>query len=128
MGERLLVLGAVVAGLVVLGWVLLAVAARRLPPGPLRDAAIVVPAALVTVRRLARHPDVPRRAKVVVALAALWVASPIDLVPEFIPVLGPLDDLVVVALALRWAARRIPRSVLEAAWPGDSGLLDRVIG
>jgi uncharacterized membrane protein YkvA (DUF1232 family) len=113
--------------IVVAAWVLLAVAARRLPPGPLRDAATIVPAALVTVQRLARHPDVPRRAKVVVALAALWVVSPIDLVPEFVPVLGPLDDLVVVALALRWAARRVPRPVIEAAWPADDRLLDVVL-
>ena len=50
----------------------------------------------------------PRRAKVVVALAGLWLLSPIDLVPEFLPVIGPLDDVVVVALALRYAASRCP--------------------
>jgi uncharacterized membrane protein YkvA (DUF1232 family) len=52
---------------------------------------------------------VPRRAKVVVALAGLWLQSPIDLLPEFLPVIGPLDDVVVVALALRYAARQVPR-------------------
>ena len=53
-----------------------------------------------------------------VALAGLWVLSPVDLIPEFLPVIGPLDDVVVVAPALRYAARRVPREVLIEAWPG----------
>ena len=62
------------------------------------------------------------------ALAGLWVLSPIDLIPEFLPVIGPLDDLVVVALALRYAARQVPRAVLVEAWPTDPRLLDRLLG
>ena len=54
--------------------------------------------------------------------------SPIDLLPEFLPVIGPLDDVVVVALALRFAARRVPREVLVEAWPGEPRLLERLIG
>ena len=61
-------------------------------------------------------------------LAGIWVASPIDLIPEFLPVIGPLDDIVVVALALRYAARQVPRDVLVAAWPGERRLLDRLLG
>jgi uncharacterized membrane protein YkvA (DUF1232 family) len=83
---------------------------------------------VTTVRRLHRDPRVPRRAKVVVALAGLWLLSPIDLVPEFLPVIGPLDDVVVVALALRYAARQVPREVLVAAWPGEPRLLERLLG
>jgi membrane protein len=71
---------------------------------------------------------VPRRAKVVVALAGLWVLSPIDLIPEFLPVIGPLDDVVVVTLALRYAARCVPRDVLLDAWPADPTLLERLLG
>jgi uncharacterized membrane protein YkvA (DUF1232 family) len=71
---------------------------------------------------------VPRRAKVAVVLAGLWLASPVDLLPEFLPVIGPLDDVVVVALALRYAARQVPRQVLLEAWPGDTGLLERLLG
>ena len=59
---------------------------------------------MTTVRRLRRDPRVPRRAKVAVAFAGLWVLSPIDLIPEFIPVIGPLDDVIVVALALRYCS------------------------
>jgi uncharacterized membrane protein YkvA (DUF1232 family) len=58
----------------------------------------------------------------------MWVLTPIDLIPEFIPVIGPLDDLVVVALALRYAARRVPREVLDEAWPGERRILDRLLG
>jgi uncharacterized membrane protein YkvA (DUF1232 family) len=61
-------------------------------------------------------------------LAGLWLASPIDLLPEFLPVIGPLDDVVVVALALRYAARQVPRQVLLDAWPGDPRLLERLLG
>ena len=56
----------------------------------------------------AQGPRVPRSAKIAVAIAAVWVISPIDLIPEFLPVIGPLDNVVVVALALRFAARRVP--------------------
>ena len=54
--------------------------------------------------------------------------SPIDLLPEFLPVIGPLDDVLVAALALRYAARYMPRSVLLDAWPADPRLLERLLG
>jgi uncharacterized membrane protein YkvA (DUF1232 family) len=119
---------AVAALLMLVGWAALVVAARRLPPGVLRDLATVIPACVTTIRRLRRDPRVPRRAKVAVAIAGLWVLSPIDLIPEFLPVIGPLDDVVVVALALRYAARQVPRSLLVDAWPAEPRLLDRLIG
>jgi uncharacterized membrane protein YkvA (DUF1232 family) len=109
-------------------WALLVLLARRLPPGLLRDLAGIVPDCVTTVRRLRRDPRVPRRAKVAVALAGLWLLSPIDLVPEFLPVIGPLDDVLVVALALRYAARQVPRHVLVAAWPGEPQILERLLG
>ncbi|WP_026928566.1 DUF1232 domain-containing protein [Glycomyces tenuis] len=115
-------------GLVVAGWALLALLARRLPPGLLRDLAAFIPDCVTTVRRLRGHPAVPRRAKAAVVLAGVYLASPIDLIPEFLPVIGPLDDVVVVALALRYAARSVPREVLLAAWPGERRLIDRLIG
>src|SRR5215813_3068084 len=118
---------AIAFALVVLFWGLLIVLAKRLPPGILRDLAAFIPDCVTTVRRLRKDPRVPRRAKIAVIVAGLWVASPIDLIPEFIPVIGPLDDIVVVVLALRYAARRIPREVLLEAWPGDPSLLLRLL-
>jgi uncharacterized membrane protein YkvA (DUF1232 family) len=115
-------------GLMVASWALLVLLARRLPPGPLRELARFIPDCVTTVRRLRRDPRVPHRAKVAVVLAGLWLASPVDLLPEFLPVIGPLDDVVVVALALRYAARQVPRQILLEAWPGDARLLQRLLG
>jgi uncharacterized membrane protein YkvA (DUF1232 family) len=109
-------------------WALLVVAAKRLPPGILKDLAGFLPACLTTVRRLRNDPRVPHRAKVAILLAGLWLLSPIDLLPEFLPIIGPLDDVLVVALALRYAARRVPREVLLEAWPGEPRLLERLLG
>jgi uncharacterized membrane protein YkvA (DUF1232 family) len=109
-------------------WALLVVAAKRLPPGILKDLAGFLPACLTTVRRLRNDPRVPRRAKVAILLAGLWLLSPIDLLPEFLPIIGPLDDVLVIALALRYAARRVPREVLLEAWPGEPRLLERLLG
>lgn len=109
-------------------WGLLLILARRLPPGILRDLAAFIPDCVTTVRRLRKDPRVPRRAKIAIVVAGVWVASPIDLIPEFIPVIGPLDDIVVVALALRYAGRQVPRDVLLAAWPGEPRLIERLLG
>jgi len=119
---------AIAAGCVIVSWLLLIVLARRLPPGILRDLAAFIPDCVVAVRRLRRDPRVPRRAKIAIIFAGLYVASPVDLIPEFIPVIGPLDDIVVVALALRYAGRQVPREVILAAWPGETRLIQRLLG
>ncbi|MFI7553836.1 YkvA family protein [Micromonospora sediminimaris] len=123
-----LVGAAVAVVLLLVSWALLILLARRLPPGIMRDLAAFVPDCVTTVCRLRADPRVPRRAKIAVLIAAIWVASPVDLIPEFLPVIGPLDDIVVVALALRYAARRVPRDVILAAWPGQPRLIERLLG
>jgi len=112
----------------VASWLAMVLLARRLPPGLLRDSAEFLPACVTTARRLRADPAVPRRAKVALLVAILWVLSPIDLLPEFLPVIGPLDDVVAVVLLLRYAARAIPRDVLFAAWPAEPRLLVRLVG
>ena len=116
----------IAVALVALSWIMMIVLARRLPPGLAKDLAMVLPACVTTARRLRKDPRVPKRVKVAVAFAALWVLSPIDLIPEFLPVIGPLDDIVVVALALRYAARRIPPQALIDAWPVERRILERL--
>ena len=66
-------------------WGLLVVLARRLPPGTLKDLAGFLPACLTLLRRLRADPRVPRRAKLAVLVAGLWVLSPVDLIPESCP-------------------------------------------
>ena len=119
---------AIALALWVLSWVVLVLFARRLPPGLLRDAAEFLPACVTTARRLRRHDAVPRRAKVALLVAIVWVLSPVDLLPEFLPVIGPLDDVVAVVLLLRYAARTVPREVLLDAWPAEPRLLERLLG
>jgi uncharacterized membrane protein YkvA (DUF1232 family) len=109
-------------------WGVLVILAARLPAGLVKDLAGFLPACVTLARRLRTDPRVPFKAKAAVVLAGLWVLSPVDLLPEFLPVIGPLDDVVVVALALRYAARRVPREVLLEAWPGEPRLLERLLG
>lgn len=119
---------AIGGALIVLSWLVLIVAASRLPDGTMRELAAFLPACVTAARRLRRDPRVPRRAKLAIGFAALWVLSPVDLLPEFLPVIGPLDDVVVVALALRYAARQVPRDVLLAAWPANPATIERLLG
>jgi uncharacterized membrane protein YkvA (DUF1232 family) len=117
----------IAVGVLIATWALMAILARRLPPGAAKDLATVLPACATTARRLRRDPRVPRRAKVAIVIALLWVISPIDLIPEFLPIIGPLDDVIVVALAFRYAARRVPREVLFEAWPAEPRILERLL-
>jgi uncharacterized membrane protein YkvA (DUF1232 family) len=125
--ERWAWLVGIAAAVVLASWGVMVLLATRLPPGLLRDVAAFLPACVTTARLLRRDPRVPRRAKVALLVAVVWVLSPIDLIPEFLPVIGPLDDVVAVVLLLRYAARTIPRPVLLAAWPEDPRLLERVL-
>ena len=109
-------------------WIVHSVLAARLPDGIAKDLAAFLPSCATMLRTLRRDPRVPRRAKIAVAIAAIWVISPIDLIPEFLPVIGPLDDIVVVALALRYAGRQVPRAVILGAWPGNPVLINRLLG
>ncbi len=123
-----LAVGATALGLWALSCLLMMLFAQRLPNGLLRQVAEFLPACVSTARILRKHPDVPRRAKVALLVAVLWVLSPVDLLPEFLPVIGPLDDVVAVVLLLRYAARSVPRKTLLAAWPTDPTLLERLLG
>ncbi len=118
----------IAVAVVVASWLLLIVLARRLPPGLAKDLARFLPDCVTAARTLRHDPRVPRRARVAVVVALVWVLSPIDLLPEFLPVIGPLDDIIVVALLLRYAARSVPRQVLVDAWPGDPRMLERLLG
>jgi uncharacterized membrane protein YkvA (DUF1232 family) len=93
-----------------------------------RELAAAIPNLLVLFRGLLRDPRVPRGSKIWVLVAVIWIASPIDLVPEFIPVLGPADDLIVAALVLRHVLKRTDRSLLAEHWRGDPTILDRIVG
>jgi uncharacterized membrane protein YkvA (DUF1232 family) len=126
--ERILLVATVASGLWLVGCLLMVVLAARLPDGLLKQVVELLPSCVTTARRLRTHPDVPRRAKVAMLFAIVWVLSPVDLLPEFLPVIGPLDDVVAVILLLRYAARSVPRATLLEAWPTDPHLLERLLG
>jgi uncharacterized membrane protein YkvA (DUF1232 family) len=92
-----------------------------------RELALLLPNLVRMCRTLLGDPRVPTRSKVLVGLAVLWFASPIDLVPEFVPVLGPLDDALLAVFVLRHIVRRAGREVVADAWPGEAVTLDRML-
>lgn len=92
-----------------------------------RELATLIPNLLLLFRGLIRDPRVPRSAKLWLGFAVVWIASPIDLVPEFIPIAGPLDDAIVAALVLRYLLRRTDRSVLFEHWRGEPATLEAIV-
>jgi uncharacterized membrane protein YkvA (DUF1232 family) len=91
----------------------------------------IVPDLLRLVRDLIVDETMQMRVRVALVVLLLWLVNPIDLIPEFIPVLGPLDDVIVAVLILRYVRRRVGESGIRRRWRGtDSGfaLLQRVLG
>jgi uncharacterized membrane protein YkvA (DUF1232 family) len=78
----------------------------------------LVPDCVVFFGRLLRDPRVPIRHKALLALVAVYLSSPIDLIPDFVPVAGQLDDLLLVALALRSVLRADGGALVADHWPG----------
>jgi len=90
-----------------------------------------VPDLVRLVRALMRDGSVDGRARFALGVLLVWLISPIDLIPEFIPVLGPLDDVVVAVLVLRYVRRRVGAEALLSLWPGSEAggrLLLRLVG
>ncbi|MBY8850310.1 YkvA family protein [Saccharothrix longispora] len=122
----------VATGLLLAWLALVAVLVLVRPRGALlREALRLLPDLLRLVRRLAADRDLPRGVRVRVALLLVYLASPIDLVPDFIPVLGYADDAIVVAAVLRGVVRRAGLDAVRGHWPGtDDGFaaLTRLTG
>ncbi len=92
-----------------------------------RQLAMLLPDLAALLRGLLKDPRVPRGSKFLVGLAIIWVVSPIDLLPEFLPVIGPLDDVIVVALVLRHLVKRSGPVVVRDHWRGDTVMLERAL-
>ena len=86
-----------------------------------------IPDCLVLMRRLIGDPNVPRRRKLVLIGLVAYLSMPIDLVPDFIPVVGQLDDVLVAALAIRYALRSGGPGLLRQHWPGPERSLQAVM-
>jgi uncharacterized membrane protein YkvA (DUF1232 family) len=92
-----------------------------------KELALLLPNLIILFKGLVRDPRVPRGSKALLVLGVVWFASPIDLIPEFIPILGPLDDAVIAALILRHVLRAAGREVVSQHWRGDPATLQRVL-
>lgn len=117
---------AVAAGLLLV-WaglaVVLLVVGRRYGTPSLREILCLLPDVLRLLKRLAADRELPRGVRVRLWLLLGYLALPVDLIPDFIPLIGYADDAIVVALVLRSVARRAGPDALAAHWPGgDVGL------
>jgi uncharacterized membrane protein YkvA (DUF1232 family) len=92
-----------------------------------RELALLVPNLVLLFKDLLRDPAVPRGPKVALAIGVVWLVSPIDLLPEFLPVLGPLDDAVVAALVLRYLVKHAGVDVVRAHWRGEPATLEVIL-
>ena len=102
----------------------LLVAGRR---SDARALATFIPDCIVLVTRLARDPRGPRRRKLLLLGLAGYLALPIDLVPDFIPVAGQLDDAIIVALVLRHLVRAGGEPLIRELWPGPERSLALIL-
>jgi uncharacterized membrane protein YkvA (DUF1232 family) len=92
-----------------------------------REVAMLLPNLAILFKGLIGDPRVPRSSKALLLFGAAWIASPIDLIPEFIPFLGPLDDAVVAALILRRLVKTSGMQVIQEHWRGDPATIDRLL-
>jgi uncharacterized membrane protein YkvA (DUF1232 family) len=125
-------IGGVVLGLVLMWAVVLVLLVLFRPRNvPLRELVRVVPDVIRLIRSIITDRSVPLDVRAVLTLLLAWIVSPIDLIPEFIPVLGPLDDVVAAAVALRYTRRRLGIEEVRQRWvgtPDGFALLVRLIG
>lgn len=115
---------ALVAGLWVAIVLLLYVSGRR---AVARELARFLPNVALLFNGLVRDERVPRRSKLLLLFGLAWVASPIDLIPDFLPVIGHLDDAIVAALVLRYVVRAAGRDVVVAHWRGEPATIERLL-
>lgn len=115
---------AILAGIYVLLILGLILAGRRVAA---KELATLIPNLVLLFKDLVKDERVPRSSKWLLGGAVLWLVSPIDLLPEFLPVLGPLDDAVVAALVLRHLVKRAGADVVREHWRGEPATLERIL-
>jgi uncharacterized membrane protein YkvA (DUF1232 family) len=112
------------AAALLLSWLalIIALAMRRSKDNLIKEALRLLPDLLRLLKRLTTDRTLPTGIRVRVALLFIYLAIPIDIIPDFIPVLGYADDAIIVVLVLRSVCRRVSLEELRAAWPGtDDG-------
>ena len=115
-----------VAAALLLAWLALVAALVLIRPrgGLLREALRLLPDVLRLVRRLAADKTLPRGVRIRLGLLLAYLALPIDLIPDFIPVLGYADDAIIVTAVLRGVVRHAGLDAVRAHWPGTGDGFD----
>jgi len=124
-GSALISLGAAL----LLSWLVLVIALLALRPrgNLLKEALRLLPDLLRLIRRLAADKSLPRGVRIRLALLVVYLALPIDLIPDFIPVLGYADDAIIVTVVLRSVVRHAGLDAVRAHWPGTDDGFDVVV-
>jgi uncharacterized membrane protein YkvA (DUF1232 family) len=91
-----------------------------------KEALLFFPRLVQLLYRLARDPEVPRPAKAVLGFTVVYLLSPIDIIPDFIPVLGYLDDLYIVALAVSFVLESAGEAKVRQHWTGSQDVIEVV--
>jgi uncharacterized membrane protein YkvA (DUF1232 family) len=109
----------IVGGLLLI-WAVLVAALWLTKPGEsdVKEALRLLPDLIRLIKRLATDPDSPRGVRIRLALLLVYLALPIDLIPDFVPVLGYADDAIIVAVVLRSVTRSAGADTLAKHWPG----------
>ncbi|MDQ3751927.1 MAG: YkvA family protein [Actinomycetota bacterium] len=94
--------------------------------GRLKELWMFLPQLLKLLYALLRDPRVPPRNKAIVAVVAGYLLLPFDIIPDFIPLIGQADDLVLVAFALDQILNRVPEDIVREHWEGDDDVLEVV--
>lgn len=94
----------------------------------LAEAVLLIPNLAKLLYRLLRDQRVPRKRRLAMTLVGAYVASPIDIIPDFIPVLGSVDDVLVLAFAVDYLLRASPPELVEEHWDGTQDGLELVRG
>ena len=89
----------------------------------LKEIALFLPNFVILLKRLLSDPRVPRKSKLILGGTVLYLISPIDVVPDFVPGLGQLDDVVVALLALHSILNRVDDEVVLEHWPGNENVI-----
>ena len=124
MQTTFLVVAGALLGLYLLAVLALLVLGRR---EDARALAGFIPDCLILLRRLLADPRVPRANKIALGLVVAYLVMPFDLVPDFIPVVGQLDDAVLVALVLGALVRKAGPDLIREHWPGPDKSLRLIV-
>ena len=92
----------------------------------LREIALFLPHFLILLKRLVADPRVPRKSKLILGATIVYLVSPIDVLPDFLPGVGQLDDVVVALLALHSILNRVDGEVVVEHWPGNENVIRMV--